>query len=103
MIIVMVTFKLPVAWSVEEAAKVFEATAPKYLGREGLIRKHYYLIGGGDRAGGIYLWRSRSDAEACYTLEWQAMVTEKYGAPPEIQYMICPVTVDNIAHRIETS
>ena len=103
MIITMVTFKVPQAWSTMEAKKVFEATAPKYLGREGLIRKHYYLAEGGDRAGGIYLWHSRSDAEACYTPEWQAMVTEKYGAPPEIQYMICPVTVDNIAHQIETN
>ena len=103
MIISMVTFKVPDVWSAVEAKKVFEATAPKYLGRKGLIRKHYYLTEEGDRAGGIYLWNSRSDAEACYTAEWQAMVTGKYGTPPEIQYMICPVTVDNITHQIETN
>ena len=103
MIIVMVTFKLRGVWSIVEATKVFEETAPKYLGREGLIRKHYFLNDEGDQAGGIYLWRSKSDAEACYTAEWQAVVTEKYGSLPEIQYMICPVTVDNLAHRIQAS
>ena len=56
------------------------STAPKYLNRPGLIRKHYYVSESGDRAGGIYLWRSKADAEACYTADWTAMVTDKYGS-----------------------
>jgi len=28
------------------------------------------------------LWRTKTDAEACYTEEWIPMVTSKYGAPP---------------------
>ncbi len=103
MIIVMVTFQLPGAWDMEEAKKVFETTAPKYFGREGLIRKHYFLAEEGDRAGGIYLWDSKAYAEACYTPEWKIMVTDKYGAPPNIQYLASPVTVDNVAEQIQIS
>jgi hypothetical protein len=103
MIVAIVTFKLPRAWSVEEASNVFRTTAPKYLNKPGLIRKHYFVSENGDRAGGIYLWRSRSDADACYTAEWKAMVTEKYGVPPDIAYMTAPVTVDNEKQAIEAT
>ena len=67
------------------------------------MRKHYYISEAGDRAGGIYLWQSKGDAEACYTAEWKTMVAEKYGAPPEIFYASVPVTVDNVAQRIEAA
>ena len=103
MIVSVVTFKLPRRWTVEEASKVFNTTAPKYLNKPGLIRKHYFVSESGDRAGGIYLWRAKADAEACYTADWKAMVTEKYGAPPEIAYMTAPVTVDNEKQKIEAS
>ena len=52
MIVSIVTFKLPRRWSVEEASKVFNTTAPKYLNKPGLIRKHYFVSENGDRAGG---------------------------------------------------
>lgn len=103
MIIAIVTFTLPRRWSVAEAAAVFESTAPKYLGKPSLIRKHYYVSEDGTRAGGIYLWRSKADAEACYGAEWRETVTGKYGAAPEIAYMSVPVTVDNEKHAIETT
>ena len=103
MIISIVTFKLPKRWTVQEAASVFRATAPKYLGKPGLVRKHYYLTEDGDKAGGIYLWRSKADAEACYTPEWKATVAEKYGAPPDILYLEAPVSVDNLKQVIETA
>ena len=101
MIVSIVTFELPKRWTVEEAAAVFKSTAPRYLGKPGLVRKHYYITEAGDRAGGIYLWESKADAEACYTREWKAMVTEKYGSPPDILYAEVPVSVDNLAKVIE--
>ena len=101
MIVSIVTFKLPKRWTLEEAAAVFKSTAPKYLGKPGLVRKHYYIAEDGDRAGGIYFWKSKADAEACYTREWKAMVTEKYGSPPDIFYGEVPVSVDNVANVIE--
>ena len=101
MIVSIVTFNLPSRWTVAEAAAVFRSTAPKYLGKPGLVRKHYYVTEAGDRAGGIYFWQSKAAAEACYTAEWKAMVTEKYGAPPDIVYAEVPVSVDNVANVIE--
>lgn len=103
MIVAIVTFKLPQRWTVEDAASVFKSTAPKYLGKAGLVRKHYFITETGDRAGGIYLWQSKAHAEACYTPEWQAMVTGKYGAPPDILYAHVPVSVDNLQHVIEAA
>ena len=103
MIVSIVTFKLPRPWSVAEAAAVFKSTAPKYLGKPGLVRKHYYIAEAGDRAGGIYFWDSRAAAEACYTHEWKAMVAEKYGAPPDILHADVPVSVDNVAKVIEST
>jgi len=101
MIVSIVTFRLAKRWTVGEAAAVFKSTAPKYLGKPGLVRKHYYITQGGDRAGGIYFWDSKAAAEACYTEQWKAMVTEKYGAAPEILYAEVPVSVDNVANVIE--
>jgi len=103
MIVSIVTFKLPQRWTVAEAASVFKSTAPKYLGKPGLVRKHYYITEAGDRAGGIYFWKSKADAEACYSSEWRAMVTEKYGVPPDILYAEVPVSVDNVEKVIEAA
>jgi hypothetical protein len=101
MIVAIVTFKLLKRWNIAQATEVFRSTAPKYLGKTGLVRKHYYLSESGDRAGGIYLWESKAAAEACYSEEWRATVTQKYGAEPDIQYAEVPVSVDNVLHAIE--
>lgn len=101
MILSITTFKLPRPWTVAEAAAAFKSTAPKYLGKRGLVRKHYYITETGEQVGGVYLWESRAAAEACYTREWKAMVTDKYGAAPDILYAAVPVSVDNIAKAIE--
>jgi hypothetical protein len=100
MIIAVVTFTMDKKWTREEAAEVFRSTAPKYFNRPGLIRKHYFLNEAGDQSGGIYLWESKAAAEACYTPEWLAMVTEKYGRAPEIRFLETPVTVDNLTGTI---
>ena len=103
MIVSIVTFKLPKRWTIDEAAAVFKSTAPKYLRKPGLVRKHYFVTEAGDRAGGIYFWKSKADAEACYTPEWKAMVTAKYGAAPEFLYAAVPVSVDNLQETIEVA
>jgi hypothetical protein len=103
MLIAIVNFKLPQPMNVAQATAAFEQTAPKYLGLRGLVRKHYFVTEAGDRAGGIYLWKSRADAEACYNADWRATVTAKYGSPPEVVYVENPVIVDNLAKRIEHS
>jgi len=95
MIVTIVTFELPEPATLSEIAQTFQATAPKYLGVPGLLRKNYWLSEDARRAGGIYVWASRADADRLYTDEWKAFVTEKYGKPPKIEYLHSPVMVDN--------
>jgi hypothetical protein len=95
MIVTIVTFQLPAPTTLEEITKTFQATAPKYQGLPGLLRKNYWMSEDGRRAGGIYVWESRADADRLYTAEWKAFVAAKYGSPPSIEYLHSPVMVDN--------
>jgi len=95
MIVAVVTFRLPKPVTLVEATATFESTAPKYQGLAGLLRKNYLLSEDGTRAGGVYLWETRADAERVYTAEWRKTVEVKYGAPTSIEYFESPVMVDN--------
>jgi hypothetical protein len=95
MIITIVTFSLPQQTTLAEITKTFQGTAPKYRGMPGLLRKNYFLSEDGRRAGGIYVWESRADADRLYSAEWKKFVEGKYGAPPQIEYLHSPVMVDN--------
>jgi putative monooxygenase ydhR len=100
MITVIVEFKLPQAISSEQAREIFLSTAPKYQGLPGLIRKYYFLVPDGTKAGGVYLWESRDDADRLYTDQWRAFVNEKYGSEPVLTYLETPVVVDNLSDEI---
>ncbi len=100
MIITVAQFRLPKPMTRDEARRAFAASAPKYRDVPGLLRKHYVLSEDGRTAGGIYLWRSRADAERLYDDAWRAFVTDKYGTPPSLTWYDSPVIVDNTAERI---
>ncbi|MFN3656461.1 MAG: YdhR family protein [Pseudolabrys sp.] len=95
MIVAIVTFNLAQPTTLAEMTRTFQATAPKYQGMAGLLRKNYWMSEDGRRAGGIYVWASRADAERVYTPEWKKFVEGKYGAPPHIEFLQSPVMVDN--------
>jgi hypothetical protein len=95
MIVTIVTFHLAEPTTLGEITKTFQATAPKYQGMRGLLRKNYWMSEDGRRAGGIYVWASRADADRIYTPEWKKFVEDKYGSPPVIEYLHSPVMVDN--------
>ena len=95
MITAIVRFKLPATMTAAKAAELFEGSAPKYKGVQGLVRKYYLYDAQGQTGGGCYLWNSKADAERVYTPAWKAMITERYGAAPEISYFETPVIVDN--------
>jgi hypothetical protein len=95
MIVTIVTFRLPQPATLGEITKTFQATAPKYQGIPGLLRKNYWMSEDGRRAGGIYVWESRAAADRLYTAEWSKFVESKYGTPPKIEYLHSPVMVDN--------
>ncbi len=99
MITAIVNFKLPAGIDAKKAAELFKGSAQKYRGMKGLVRK-YYLFDGERRIGGVYLWKTRADAEAVYTPQWQAYIAERYGAPPDIRYFETAVVVDNESDKI---
>lgn len=102
MITALVQFKLPQPITVERAREIFAGTAPKYREIAGLIRKYYVLAEDGATAGGVYLWKSREDAERLYTGDWKKFIRDKYGAEPSVTYFESPVVVDNAIGAIIT-
>jgi len=103
MIVAFVTFDLGKPVSLAEITKTFQSSAPRYQGLPGLLRKNYWVSEDGRRAGGIYVWESRADAERVYTEDWKKAVADKYGAPPRIEYLNSPVMVDNRDGKISVA
>ena len=93
--IVVVQFDLPKR-SEEQAIKGGTSSAPIYrnLAAKGLIRKDY--LNGDTGTGGVYLWETRQAAEAWYTEERIAELTQRFGARPRLTWYDTHVTVDNI-------
>ena len=100
MITVFVQFSLPGPVSIDQAREIFLGNAPNYRDVPGLIRKYYILSRDGKSAGGVYLWRSREDAERLYSDNWKAFILEKYEAMPKVTYFETPVIVDNVTGQI---
>jgi hypothetical protein len=99
MITAIVRFKLPATLDSAHAAELFQGSAPKYQGLQGLIRKYYLFDAESRTGGGCYLWESREAAERVYTAEWRQMIAARYGAEPEISFFETPVVVDNTIGR----
>ena len=103
MITTIVEFKLPQPIPSSKAKEIFLSTAEKYKGLPGLIRKYYFVTTDGAAAGGVYLWKTKEDADRLYTDEWKAFVRGKYGSEPTLRYLETPVVVDNVSNEIITS
>ena len=100
MITAIVRFPLTPDTTAEQARDLFEGSAPKYKGLQGLIRKYYLFDAESMTGGGCYLWETRAAAEAIYNEAWKAMITERYGATPDISFFETPVVVDNSINQI---
>lgn len=96
MIATLVLFPNRGRFSPDDAAALFNGTAPSYRGIAGLRVKAYLLADDGDDLGGFYLWESREAAEAVFTDAWRARVTQVYGVEPVVRYFDVPVLVENI-------
>ena len=103
MIMTIVTFQLPKPTTLAEITKTFQSTAPKYRGIPGLLRKNYWVSEDGRRAGGVYVWESRADAERMFNAEWRKFGEEKYGVAPSLEYLHAPVMVDNREGKISVA
>ena len=95
MITAIVRFKLPDDIDATKAAELFRASAPKYRGLAGLIRKYYLYDAESHTGGGCYLWESREAAARFYDVAWRKMIVENYGSPPELSFFETTVVVDN--------
>ena len=100
MITALVEFTLPQPITSSQAKEIFLSTAHKYQGMPGLLRKYYFLTPDGAKAGGIYLWKSREDADRVYIEEWKSFVRGKYGSDPSLTFLETPVVVDNVLNEI---
>ena len=99
MIIVRAQFPVDVP-NPEELVDKMDSTTGKYEGLSGLIRKYYVFSEDKKHAGGIYLWESREAAEAWYNEEWTAYMAEAWGEPPLLEYLHCPIVVDNVRSEV---
>ena len=95
MIIAIVTFQLPKATTAAEMSTAFQAAVPMFQAVPGLLTKYFYVSEDGRRAGGIYVWASRADADQLYNGEWRPFVEKKFGSSPTIEFLDSPVMVDN--------
>jgi len=102
MITTFVQFRLPEPITPEKAKEIFLSTAPKYTSVPGLLRKQYLITDDGRNAGGVYLWKSRADAERLFTDDWRKFVVGKYASEPVISWFVTPVVVDNDSGKIIT-
>ncbi len=97
---VMWTFKVPAGTSKAQLVETINATAHTYEGIPGLIRKYYGIAPDGGSLVGIYLWASRAAADAFYSADWQAMVTRRWGTPPQRQEWETPMVVESAERRL---
>jgi hypothetical protein len=97
MITVLVQFKLPYGTDRSEMEGMFSSVAPMYYEIPGLIRKYFLIAEDCLTAGGIYIWRSRKDAESFYNESFSLSIIEKFGSEPTVTYFDSPVVVDNVS------
>jgi len=66
---------------------------------KGLMMK-YYMSRETGGSGGVYIWRSKEDADAWYTPEWYARLEGTYGARPTVTFYDSFVQVDNTRNQV---
>jgi hypothetical protein len=99
MITAIVQYRLPPTIDLVACAEHFRAIAPGFRQVHGLIRKQFIYAEDG-WAGGVYLWRSRADADAFYSGPWLQGIRERYGTDPEIRYFYTAAVTDNSVEAV---
>jgi hypothetical protein len=99
MITAIVQYRLPSSINSRARAEHFRKIAPGFRTVPGLIRKQFIYAEDG-WAGGVYLWKTRADAEAFYSGPWLAGIRERYGMDPQIKYFDTACVTDNLAGSV---
>jgi hypothetical protein len=82
MITAIVQYRLPSNIDLKACAEHFRKIAPGFRTVPGLIRKQFIYAEDG-WAGGVYLWKTRADAEAFYSGAWLAG-TLRHGSADQV-------------------
>ncbi len=79
--------------------KLSLSSTPKFVAAKahGLLTKYY--VSGSAGVGGVYIWKTREDAEAWYTPEWYEFMQENY-AEATVTFYDSFVQVDNINDQV---
>lgn len=94
------TYAVPPSLDETAIRRQFAAVADRYLAVPGLIRKYFGFSGDGRSVVGVYLWTSKADADAFYSPDWIAGVTERWGAAPERADWIVPIVAESAEGRV---
>jgi hypothetical protein len=100
---VLWTYAVPPNLTEPAIRDLFSQVAGNYLGVPGLVRKYFGFTEDASAVIGIYLWETKDAADAFYSEEWMAGVTERWGAAPAKQEWIVPVVAESAAGQIVDS
>ena len=93
---VVVTIPIPAGFPREKVLAGMQQSIPQYQAIPGLARKFFTLSDDG-QFGGIYLWRSRTEAQAWFSDAWRAKAKATYGAEPQVSYFEAPIVIEGPA------
>ena len=86
----IVTIPTPPGITRERLVTEFQAALPTYRRVEGLLRK-YFIVTGDGRFGGVYLWRTRADADRWFDTAWHERVRRTYGSDAALEWFDVPI------------
>ena len=99
---VLWSYPAPAGLSKERADELFAQTAQIYVGVPGLVRKYFGYSEDGSTIVGVYLWRSKADADAFYSPKWVAGVRSRWGVMPAKSEWYVPQVVESAEGRVIT-
>jgi hypothetical protein len=99
---VLWSYPAPAGLSKERANELFAQTAQIYVGVPGLVRKYFGYSEDGSTIVGVYLWRSKADADAFYSPDWIAGVRSRWGVMPAKSEWYVPQVVESAEGRVIT-
>lgn len=103
MITAIVTARIPEGMTYEKYAENTNRIAPRFQSIPGLVRKYFLFSEEQGLGGGVYLWKTREDADRCYAGVWRENFVKIFGVQPTIVFFNSPVVVDNVVGQILTA
>jgi hypothetical protein len=94
------TYQVPSSLDEPAIRSLFDQVAGNYLGVPGLVRKYFGFTEDAQQVIGIYLWETKEAADAFYSPEWMAGVTERWGAAPLKQEWTVPVVAETTVGEV---